>query len=267
MKLKNILLGLIFIFSASFICINPSLNKKTDINCQTIIDSASILIQTGDFGINIKPTIDDNNLSLRLDKWFRSLSFKNLTCLLNNENLSYKFLGATYAAMFHQDSLIKNYSYLLSDTTSVQIYMARGQVSPKMKFGELISTLIQGVKKDDENFARRPEIEKKVSKFITEYSTYPTTYKPISFPYFSMSSENLNEHLAYNIRHAFDLKNNAGKLQRVTYAFVLDSMLRINVIEKDSSSFTFSYPSKLEDWFKEFGRKLTKNDSLSLGLR
>jgi hypothetical protein len=266
MNLRNISLGLLFLISTSFIEHKSFIYVDSDLNCQTIIDSAKKLIQTGDFSINIKPTINDNSLSLRLDKWFQSLSFKNLTCLLNSDNVSIKFLGFTYAAALHRDSLIKNYSFLLNDTTSVQIYMA-GKPGAKMKLGELLSTLLQNIKKDNDNFARRPEIEKIVSKFITQYSTYPDTYKPISFPYFSMTAETPDDLPTFNIRHEYELKNNEGKIQHVISAFVFDSKLNINVIERDSTSFISSYPPKLESWLKEFGRQLTKDDSLALRIQ
>lgn len=238
----------------------------TSDDCQTIVDSAKAFLQTSEFAINVKPTMKDNETNLRLDKWLQNLSFAKLTCMLDNESVSLKALGFIYGANFHRDSLLKNYSYLLNDTTPVQLFMADGRTSPKIKFGEFLSTITQKIKEDGDNFAKRPEIEGVISKFIEEYSTYPSTYKPISFPYFSMSSDNEGA-LNYNVQHEYEIKNNKGKTERLVCAFVFDKNLRINVIEKDSSSYISSYPPKLEYWLKEFGRKLTKSDSLILRLR
>lgn len=235
-------------------------------NCQTILDSARILVQTSEFAINTKPTITDPERNLRLDKWFQKLPFRKLTCLLDNETISLKVLGFMYASNFHRDSLLKKYSYLLTDSTTVQFFMADGSITPKMKLGELLSTIAQKSKEDKDNFAKEPEIEEIVSAFIKQYSTYPDTYKPISFPYFSIGSgnEGIDD---FKIHHDYEIKNNEGKNVRVVSVFVLDKKLRINIIEKDNTSYSYLYPTKLKYWFKEFGRKITKNDSLALRLR
>jgi hypothetical protein len=266
MKLQYICLIFFCCVSASFVTTRDLVLLNISDDCQTIIDSAKIFVQTSEFAVNEKPTIKDPDRNLRLDKWLRMLSFKNLTCLLENKNISVKATGFMYGLNFHRDSLLKNYSYLLADTTSVQLFMTDRSTSPKMKFGELLSVLIQKIKEDNDNFAKRPEIEDLVSAFIRQYSTYPNTYKPISFPYFSMGSDDtgLND---YKIHHEYEIKNNEGVNVRVVSAFVLDKNLKINIIEKDSTSYSYSYPPKLNYWFKEFGRNLNKDDSLTLELR
>ncbi len=262
MKFLELLLAAFLLTITSFI---PT-RENNDNGCQTIVDSATALNQTSSFAVNFKPTIKDNERNLRLDKWFQKLSFKELTCLLDNENISLKAIGFLYAAGFHSDSLLKNYSALLSDTTSIQLYMADGSKSPTMKLGELLSTMTQKLKEDEYNLAKRPKIEENVATFIKEYATYPKTYKPYSFPDFSMGSDNAGLS-GFKITHDYEIKNNEGKNVRVVSAFVFDKNLKINVIEKDSSSYISAYPPKLDYWLKEFGRKLTKSDSLNLGLR
>jgi len=257
------------VFIAIILCITTSFVSTQNINngdCQTIVDSANAFIQTSESAINTKPTIKDNERNLRLDKWLQKLSFKDFRCLLNNESISLKAIGFIYAANFHGDSLLKNYSYLLTDTTTVYFFSANGNTSPKMKLGELLSTLTQKIKEDKDDFARKPQIEDTVSIFIKKYSTYPDTYKPHSFPDFSMGSDNEGRS-DFKISHDYEIKNNAGKNVRVVSAFVFDKDLKLNVIEKDSSSYISSYPPKLDYWLKEFGRQLTKSDSLNLRLR
>ena len=254
---------------AIILCITTSFVSTQNINndeCQTIIDSTNVFIQTSESAINTKPTIQDNVRNLRLDKWLQKLSFKNLCCLLDSKSISLKATGFIYAANFYGDSLLKNYSNLLTDTTTVQFFRADGNASPKMKLGQLLSMMTEKVKANKDNFARRPEIEETISIFIKEYSTYPETYKPYSFLDFSMGSD--NEGLSdFKISHDYEIKNNEGKSVRVISAFVFDKNLRLNVIEKDSSSYISSYPPKLDYWLKAFGRQLTKSDSLTLRLR
>jgi len=224
-----------------------------------------IFIKVSEMAINEKPAMKDPEKSIRLDKWLQQISFKSLTCLLESNSISLKFLGFVYAAQFHGDSLYEKYAYLLKDTTSVQVFMADGTSSPKMQFGQLLSQMAQGIKEDNKNLAKEPEIKKMVSAFIRKYATYPESYKPISFPHFSMGSD--NEGLSdFNIRHEYEIKNKEGKVVKVVSAFAFDKYLRITVIEKDSTSYSFSNPPKLDYWLKEFGRKLDKKDSLALGL-
>ena len=251
----------------SFISIKTNDASTSSDSCQAIRDSANIFVQTGEFAVNTKPTIEDPQRHLILDKWLQSLSFKDLRCLLESANVSLKTLGFIYGAISHSDSLYKTYSHLLSDTTTVQLFMTDGTISPKIKLGELLSSMSQGIKKDKSNFAKRPEIENIVSAFIKQYATYPNSYKPISFPLFRMGSDNQGGPYFFSIRHEYEIKNNEGKTERVISAFVLDEDLRINVIEKDSSSYSDAFPPKLGSWLNHFGRKLNKKDSLTLNLR
>jgi len=262
MKFLTIFITILLCTTTSFVPTQAYYNS----DCQTIVDSANAFIQTSESAINTKPTIKDNERNFRLDKWLQKLSFKDFRCLLDNESIPLKAIGFIYAANFHGDSLLINYSYLLTDTTAVQFFTANGNTSPKMKLGELLSTMTQKIKEDKDNFARRPQIEETVSIFIKKYSSYPDTYKPHSFPDFSMGSDNegLSE---FKISHDYEIRNNEGKNVRVVSAFVFDKNLSLNVIEKDSSSYISSYPPKLDYWLKEFGRQLTKSDSLTLRLR
>ena len=267
MKLQCIILVLLFHLSTSFFSTKPLRGLVYVGDCQTIIDSANIFIQTSEFAVNTKPTMTDPERNLRLDNWLTSLSFRSLTCLLESDNISLKTLGFIYGANFHSDSLYKNYSHLLTDTTTIQLFMADGTRSPKVELGKFLSAMSQKLKVDNDNFAKRPEIENIVSGFIKQYAMHPNSYKPISFPYFSMGSDNDGGPRHFGIRHEYELKNNEGKTEKVISAFVLDKGLKVNVIEKDSSTYISASPPKLDYWLKRFGRKLTNGDSLTLGLR
>jgi hypothetical protein len=263
----KVLLALLFsFFVASFIPMKHSKNLVSKDDCQTTIDSANIFILTSESAIDIRPTINDNARNLRLDKWLQKLSFKSFMCLLESKSSSLKALGVVYAARSHMDSLLRFYSYLLSDTTTVQLFKADGSSSPKIKLGIILTKTIDGIKQDNANFAKQPEIENIVSNFIKQYSSYPQSYKPISFPYFSMGSDNKGL-TDFKIYHDYKIRNNSRKIVKVTSAFILDKNLRINVIEKDSTRYSFSYPPKFDYWLKEFGRKLNKDDSVLLKLK
>jgi hypothetical protein len=234
-------------------------------NCQPIIDSANTFLQTSSFAVGLKPSKEDPERNLSLDKWFQKLSFKSYVCLLESTNASLRAFGFVYAAMLHTDSLLNGYSYLLNDTTGVQIFMENGTTSPKIELGEYLSKVTNQIKSDKSNFSKKPEIERKISWFIKEYATYPETYKPFSFPYFSMGSGREDPY-NFQIHHDYEIKSNSQDIVRVINAFALDDKFNIHVIAKDSTNTTAAYPPKLEYWLKEFGRKLNHKDSLALRL-
>jgi hypothetical protein len=255
-------------FIAILLCITTSFvstQSNNSYNCQTIVDSANALIHTSEKAINTKPTINNRQRSFRIDNWLQKLSFKEFRCLLDNESISIKAIGFMYAASFHGDSLLKNYQYLLTDTTTVQFFYASGNTGPKFKLGELLSMVVQKIKEDKDNHERRPEIEGTVSAFIKKYSTYPDSYRPHLFPCFSIGSGDQGINY-FKVTHDYEIINNEGKNVRVVNAFVFDKNLRLNLIEKDSCFDISIYPPKLNYWLKEFGRQLSKSDSLTLGL-
>jgi hypothetical protein len=244
----------------------PLNGSNTYSDCKVVLDSAKIFEQTSEFAINTRPTIKDTERNLRLDKYLQNLSFSELTCLLDDGSISFRALGFIYAAMHHGETLMKSYSSLLRDTTTIQLFMADGSTTPKMRLGEFLTAMREKIKGKDADFSKKSEIENIVSTFIRQYSTYPNTYKPISFPLFSMSSSD-GASTEFKTHHDYQIKNNEGVNVRVVNAFVLDKNLKINVIEKDSTSYSYSYPPKLGYWLNEFGRRLGKSDSLMLKLR
>jgi hypothetical protein len=248
-----------FCFYVTMSCVSTR-NVKTK-NCSTIIDSAKVFIQTEEFAINTKPKGKDKERNLRLDTWLQSLSFKNFTCLIDNEDVALKFVGFQYAAFAYNDSLHKNYPGLLKDTNIVQFFYADGRTSSKMKFGELLSMVLQKGNEAQNQPKKTPPLENVVSKFIRQYSNYPKTYKPISFSYFADSDYDSTSN--FSVSHKYEIKNNNGVTSGFTNTFIIDNKLEINAISKDN----YSYPLNINYWVKEFGRKLNKDDSLLLKLR
>ncbi len=234
--------------------------------CNAILDSARILVETGEFTINWKLNKVDKERQLRISRWFESKTFSELKCLLESNNKLYQFYGYMYASMLHKENNKNKYLYLLNDTTSLQFSSEKEVVETKMTLGSTLKEMCEHIIKDRVNINRRPAIEKTISNFIKKYSKYPLTYKSISFPKFSIGSD-ATGFIDFNIRHKYEIKNNRGQRIKITSAFILDSSLNINVIEKDSSLFISSYPPKLNEWFKEYGRNLNSRDSVELRLK
>lgn len=264
-------LGHFCVFLTITICISCRSHEEkrviaADEKCQTIIDSARVFVRTNDYAINYHPTIIDDERNLKLDKWLLKLSFKEVKCLLDNNDFSLKAIGFMYAMNENYDSLMANYSFLMNDKTKVKVYDVSGKVIRELPFGEFVVGLLDLKIEEDKDFSKKEELESEIVNFIQKYAAYPKTYVPYSFPMFSMGYDG-NRVPNYKIHHEYELKNTAGELVNLTSAFVFDKTLKINVIEKDSTKFIYSYPPKLTNWLHEFGRKLSKEDSLELNLR
>ena len=263
----KILTFLIILFVSTKLYIQrPEICPANADKCKAILDSAKILVQTGEFSINWEPKTFDKERNNRIAIWFQTKSFSELKCLLDSDNKLYKFYAYTLAAMFHKDSLKNNYTNLFNDTSTVQYNTKKGLVDTKMTLGTMVKLMVGKIEEDNVNWNKRPEIETKISLFIKEYSTYPETYTSISFPDFSMSSDN-DGLSGYNIRHQYEIKNNSGRIVKVTSAFVLGPKLNISVIEQDSSKYISAIPPKLSDWFAEYGREQNLNDSINLNYK
>ncbi len=136
----------ILLFNATCFCILVSCTSVKDLtgkNCPIIIDSAKAFIQTEDFAINVRPTISDKSRNVLLDKFLQNQTFNNLSCLLNHEDVALRFVGFQYAAFAYKDSLLKSYSKLLADTTTVHLFYKSGKIGQVMKFGEVLSMVMQ----------------------------------------------------------------------------------------------------------------------------
>lgn len=260
---------LIFFICLGSIVLSFTWKKKDyskEEDCRTVLDSDRILAGTGEFVFSWKANKPDKETFYRVSKWFEKRSFAELRCLLESNDKAYMFYGYVYAAMSNYDSLGNNYSFLLTDTSSVQYNAAEGLVDTKETMGKLLQLMREEETERQENWKKRPAIEKIVADFIKEYASHPDTYKGISFPFFSMADdrEKLTE---FKIHHTYEIKNNRGELVSVTSAFVLTPELHINIIAQDSTSFSRSYPPMLTNWLTSYGRPLGHEDSVRLRLR
>ena len=242
---------------------DPISTGKTVNECETIVDSAKFLMKNSDIGVNSRPVSFDTAVFFRLNKWLRLLPYNKLTCLLNSNDISAKAFGFLYGADIYPDSVYKNYSYLLADTTEITIFSVYETDSLKMKLGVFLTGMNESLKQDHADRARQPEVEKTVLDFIRRYATYPESYRPISFPHFSMGSAP-REPVNFWITHSYQIKNNREQTVDEVSAFAVDHNMHINAIEKDSTLVISADPPKLDYWFKEFGRPLTGMDSSAL---
>lgn len=263
--MKYFLLSLcLFVFTLSFTS-KKNKTKIKDDKCKAILDSAYILAKNGNITINWKLHKIDKGIEKRIVKWFEERTYSELSCLLESDNKLYQFYGYAFASMSQYKNLKEKYLDIYNDTTSLQLITEGELVDSKMTIGKILQGISEQKSKDNVNLKRKPEIEKKISSFIKKYSKYPQTYKPISFLSFSIGSQSDGSY-TFNTRHKYEINNNKGLKEKIISAFVFDSALNIQAIEKDSSLIISAQPPKIEDWLKKYGRKITEKDRAILKL-
>jgi hypothetical protein len=263
--MKYFLLSLcLFVFTLSFTS-KKNKAKIDDDKCKAILDSAYILAGYGNITINWKLHKIDEGIQKRIVKWLEERTYTELTCLLESDNKLFQFYGYAFASKQENSNLKEKYLNIYNDTTAIQLITEGKLVDSKMTIGRILQGISEQKSKDNDNMKRKPEIEKKVTLFIKKYSKYPQTYKPISFLSFSVGSQSDGSY-TFNIRHKYQIKNNKGLKEKIISAFIFDSSLNIQAIEKDSSLIISAQPPKIEDWLKKYGRKITEKDRTILKL-
>lgn len=256
----------ILLLATGFLSFNhtSAFRQQRERGCGEMLDSADALAGSGSFSIRWEPRKPNEDRELRLSRWFEQRSFSELRCLLESPNKLYALYGYMYAGSRFPDSLGR-YAFLLSDTTSMQYYTPRGLVDMKTTVGNFLQKQQDQINKDHQDMNKRPEVEEKVQAFIKQYASQPGTYKPVSFPLFTLITGEYGS-ASFSIRHRYFIRDNKGRVAEVTSEFVLDPALTINVIEQDSTKYVSSYPPRLSQWLGRFGRPLNGSDSVALKL-
>lgn len=238
-----------------------------DDSCKGILDSARVMVDNGEFTIHWQKREMNYERFNAVSIWMEHRPYAELKCLLQSKNPLYRMFGYINAGQYYLDSLDKNYSNILDDTTSLQVITPNGLAETHMTIGAFLKQVRYGFIEDNANFAKRPLMESKIKAFIKEYASYPATYQPESFPFFSMGRETGESLTDFRLRHVYKVENNKKQTEEVMSEFVFDPALNIRVIAKDSTNLYRVSTPELSDWFKEFGRKLTKKDSVVLQLK
>ncbi|ANE52157.1 hypothetical protein SY85_18320 [Flavisolibacter tropicus] len=233
--------------------------------CDAIMDSVSILIQAG--GLVVEASEDTTAMGKRYSGilfWLQDRPFTELQCLLTSNNPLHRTYGFILCGQRYPDSITRHLD-LLKDTSHILLYVNNKLIDPEVTVGQIIEMMYKKILQDKADQDRLPEVQNRVNAFICEYAAHPPSFKVLSFDKYSFGGVDKTE--MYSVRLTYLLKNNSGRLLRQTSEFVLDSNLRINVIEKDSTSYFNSYPPILDVWLNIFGRKLSAMDSAQLRLK
>ena len=256
---------LFFIVSIVYMCqamsCGPSRLSRNKY-CSEILDSANAFIKTSKRGFVSNQSVYDKSRNMEIDLWLQKKSFKDLTCLLEHESYELKYVGFIYASFAYPDSLVKRYSYLLSDTTLVKFHSEDGITKNEKKFGTHLSSLLQMGRASQEESVKKQRVEEVIPQFIMQYSAFPDSYQPVTLSYYRSGSVN-EGNLTYQIAHEYRIKDKRGGLSVQNNYFILDSGMEISGFKKNEHSFF----TGIGEWLEVFGRNLEKSDSLKLRLK
>lgn len=172
----------------------------------------------------------------------------------------------------YPDKVDEKYSTILENNNLTNIY-SRDKFPYPTRPTKIIA---QKIKNNSQNKSieekNKLAVELSVKEFILNYSKYPDTYQPLSFEDFqSVESYNITEKKqepsAHVIKHIYTIKDNQGNIVNSTLMFILNSQLRIEIIEEEIMDIFESNPPDIQGWLNMFGRKLTLEDEKKLGLK
>lgn len=238
------------------------------VNCRQVIDSAEFFLQHSDFPSTREIRRSENEERvLTTSRWLERRSYAEFKCLLDHAQFDYRLIGYIYAGQQYMDSLEAHYAWMLKDTTTIRFYAPDGSEDRSIPAGTVFSMFHQGLADSDKRKKQRSEAEVSVASFIRSYARYPESYVPLEFPRFSMGNVTGEPITTLELHHAYRLKSGKGEVRTVRHSFVLDTTLRIRIIQDTGEHLFASYPPHLEPWLLRFGRPLTSKDSLDLHLK
>lgn len=118
-----------------------------------------------------------------------------------------------------------------------------------------------------EKLKLKKQTENAIQSFILDYAKFPESYKSISFDRFHLlttidpkTAKTDEKTKMYVIGHHYQLKDSLGVVVECFNTFKLNSEFMINVIEAEESDTYSSFPPRINEWLKLYGRNLTEDD-------
>jgi len=144
---------------------------------------------------------------------------------------------------------------------------------PIIEIAEMMYKLVSQIKNEKE---QQQIIQKMISEFILKYAAHPETYVNISFQDFHVYSihdgstlEKVKSSEIYSVKHIFRIQNINGSINEYQARFKIDSEFKFMLIENETgkeSNIVSCSPPRLDWWFENFGRTLSKQEKEELGL-
>jgi hypothetical protein len=266
--IMKLIIVLVSIASLSFLTNQKELYYQIDNDpCQAILDSARVAAENGQFTIQSQGRAVNEERFNSVSIWMEHRPYSEFKCLLRSEDRLYRMFGYLNSCQSYLDSVDRDYSFILEDTTSLLVITPDGVQDAHITIGAFLKIVHDQAVRDNANFAKRPLMESKVNAFIKKYAKYPSSYGRKSFPFFSIGNETGQEVTEYRLRHLYNIENIKGKKVEVMSEFVFDPELNIQIIARDSTNLYKVSSPEVSEWFNEFGRKLSKKDSIELKLR
>ena len=233
-----------------------------------ILDSLEVLVQVGGvmdgIAANASPS-DQRYWEIRTALW--SLSKTQSEKLLTDSNVIKRLYGFSTLCKTYYGRMKPTDLDIFNDTTSLMMY-ANGQlIHMDMTTGDYARMVYQSAIAEHSKDVTKEMVEKAVSEFIRAYAAYPKSYVPGSYADFSkgyLGDGPKADH--WEIKHTFSLADTSGQLREVSYYFIFDSFVNVNLIESERSDAIHSARPRYGDWLNTFGRTLTDDDRNMLKL-
>lgn len=203
--------------------------------------------------------------------------FNELDSLFNYSSDLIQLYAFGGICLTYPDSLTEKHLQILNKKGTVRIYEQGKKKFPTMPISEVAEMMHNSIARKKEEYQQQQKIQQLISDFITKYASSPESYISSSFEDYHVFSTHDGETLekeedseVYSIKHIFSLQNNEGAIAELQVRFKIDSELKIMIIEEeleDESNTIYVYPPEFDWWFSTFGRALTENEQVELGLK
>lgn len=202
--------------------------------------------------------------------------FNELDSLFDHSNDLIQLYAFGGICIAYPDSLNEKHLQILNKEGNVRIYQQGKDNFPTKPISEVAGMMYKSVARIKHEREQQKIVQKMIPEFILKYAATPKTYVNISFEDYHVYSthdgsslEKVKSSEVYSVKHIFKIQNNQGIMSEYQTRFKIDNELNIMLIEeeKEEESNTVScYPPRLDWWFENFGRKLSKKEKEELGL-
>lgn len=197
-------------------------------------------------------------------KHFLMLDYSVLDSLYNIKSGVLQFYAFAAICRNFPEKVNKKHKRLFKSKSEI---MALTGTDMKPKMLPMKDVADMAYKNAQEKLKLKKQTENAIQSFIRDYAKFPESYKSISFENFHLlstidpkTSKTDEKSKMYVIGHHYQLKDSLGIKMECFNTFKLNSEFMINVIEAEESDTYSSFPPRINEWLKLYGRILTEED-------
>lgn len=247
----------------SIVLLNIQVLAQIKPNVEEVLDSLEVLKQVGGLvdGYSNPPTEEETRY-YKITGMLYALPFEETTKLMSDPNKLVQVYGFRLLTKLWFDSITTADLRILEDSTLLPIHTRYGVRDVGLTVGRYCKMVYLSTIEERERQNKETDVRLAVKQFILDNALYDDSYSPKEFLNYSVSS--IGSRNIYVIQHSYTLKNNKGKKVETTHYFILDSQIKVNMIEQTRSTTISSDPPRTEDWLALFGSKQEVSDQQAI---